>query len=227
MDSAELKAELGKDITFWGGGVDTQGVFGTGTPDDVRADVRRRLNDFMPGGGFVFNTVHNIQGNVPAAGMDFLGEREAVLRNHVAETERLAKRIVSEEFTLEDLRDQLKQMRKMGPLGDLLKLMPKVGPLKGLDASAVDEGQLKRIEAIINSMTRQERNDHLILNASRRKRIAKGSGVPNKEKVGKVTMDQVREIAEIKMKDLNAIDLDGAMKQVEGTARNMGITVEA
>ena len=66
MDSAELKAEFGKDITFWGGGVDTQGVFGTGTPDDVRADVRRRLHDFMPGGGFVFNTVHNIQGNVPA-----------------------------------------------------------------------------------------------------------------------------------------------------------------
>ena len=66
MDSAELKAEFGKDITFWGGGVDTQGVFGTGTPDDVRADVRRRLRDFMPGGGFIFNTVHNIQGNVPA-----------------------------------------------------------------------------------------------------------------------------------------------------------------
>jgi uroporphyrinogen decarboxylase len=66
MDSAELKREYGKDITFWGGGVDTQRVLGTGTPDDVRAEVRRRLTDFMPGGGFVFNTVHNIQGNVPA-----------------------------------------------------------------------------------------------------------------------------------------------------------------
>jgi uroporphyrinogen decarboxylase len=65
MDSAELKREFGKDMTFWGGGVDTQRVLGTGTPQDVREDVKRRLNDFMPGGGFIFNTVHNIQGNVP------------------------------------------------------------------------------------------------------------------------------------------------------------------
>jgi len=56
--------------------------------------------------------------------------------------------------------------------------------------------------------------------------VEKGSGVPNKEKVGSVTRKQVREIAELKMKDLNAVDLAGAMKQVEGTARSMGITVE-
>lgn len=55
--------------------------------------------------------------------------------------------------------------------------------------------------------------------------VEKGSGVPNKDKVGKVTRKQVREIAEIKMKDLNAIDIEGAMKQVEGTARSMGIVV--
>ena len=55
--------------------------------------------------------------------------------------------------------------------------------------------------------------------------IEKGSGVPNKDKVGKVTRKQVREIAEMKMKDLNAIDIEGAMKQVEGTARSMGINV--
>jgi large subunit ribosomal protein L11 len=55
--------------------------------------------------------------------------------------------------------------------------------------------------------------------------VEKGSGVPNKDKVGKVTRKQVREIAELKMKDLNAINLEGAMKQVEGTARSMGITV--
>jgi large subunit ribosomal protein L11 len=54
---------------------------------------------------------------------------------------------------------------------------------------------------------------------------AKGSGVPNKDKVGKVTRAQVREIAELKMKDLNAIDIEGAMRQIEGTARSMGITV--
>ena len=57
-------------------------------------------------------------------------------------------------------------------------------------------------------------------------KVEKGSGVPNKDKVGKVTRAQVREIAELKMKDLNAIDIEGAMKQVEGTARSMGITVE-
>ena len=65
MDSAELKREFGKDITFWGGGVDTQRVLGVGTPEQVREDVKRRLNDLMPGGGFIFNTVHNIQSNVP------------------------------------------------------------------------------------------------------------------------------------------------------------------
>ena len=56
--------------------------------------------------------------------------------------------------------------------------------------------------------------------------VPKGSGVPNKDKVGSVTRKQVREIAEIKMKDLNAVSIEGAMKQVEGTARSMGITIE-
>lgn len=55
--------------------------------------------------------------------------------------------------------------------------------------------------------------------------VAKGSAVPNKDKVGKVTRKQIREIAELKMKDLNAIDIEGAMKQIEGTARSMGLNV--
>ena len=55
--------------------------------------------------------------------------------------------------------------------------------------------------------------------------VEKGSAVPNREKVGKVTRKQVREIAELKMKDLNANDLEGAMRQIEGTARNMGLTI--
>ncbi|MEZ0395840.1 MAG: 50S ribosomal protein L11 [Anaerolineales bacterium] len=55
--------------------------------------------------------------------------------------------------------------------------------------------------------------------------IEKGSAVPNREKVGKVTRAQIREIAQLKMKDLNAIDIEGAMRQIEGTARNMGIVV--
>jgi large subunit ribosomal protein L11 len=56
--------------------------------------------------------------------------------------------------------------------------------------------------------------------------VEKGSAEPNREKVGKVTRDQVREIAEVKMKDLNAVDIEGAMRQIEGTARNMGIVIE-
>jgi large subunit ribosomal protein L11 len=56
-------------------------------------------------------------------------------------------------------------------------------------------------------------------------KVEKGSGVPNKEKIGKVSRKQVREIAELKMKDLNAINLEGAIKQIEGTARSMGITI--
>lgn len=55
--------------------------------------------------------------------------------------------------------------------------------------------------------------------------VEKGSSAPNKDKVGKVTRAQIREIAELKMKDLNAVDLEGAVRQIEGTARSMGITI--
>jgi uroporphyrinogen decarboxylase len=65
MDTAELKRDFGRDLVFWGGGVDTQRVLGSGTPDEVRAEVRRRIEDLAPGGGFVFAAVHNIQPNVP------------------------------------------------------------------------------------------------------------------------------------------------------------------
>jgi len=93
-----------------------------------------------------------------------------------AETERLAKRMVNREFTLEDLRDQLRQIRRLGPLSQVLGMLPKIGPLKGLDAAQVDEGGLKRVEAIINSMTPHERRRPDILNGSRKKRISMGSG---------------------------------------------------
>jgi len=65
MESAGLKRDFGNDITFWGGLVDTQGVFTDGTPEQVREEVRRRVDDFGPGGGFVAAAVHNIQANVP------------------------------------------------------------------------------------------------------------------------------------------------------------------
>ena len=65
MDPAELKREFGKDLVFWGGGVDTQGVLPNGTPQEVKDDVRRNIEALAPGGGYVFNTVHNVQADVP------------------------------------------------------------------------------------------------------------------------------------------------------------------
>lgn len=66
MDTGELKREFGRDLVFWGGGVDTQRVLGAGTPEQVRAEVLRRVGDLRGDGGFVFAAVHNIQPNVPA-----------------------------------------------------------------------------------------------------------------------------------------------------------------
>src|SRR5579859_6189543 len=94
----------------------------------------------------------------------------------------LERKLRKEEFTLEDFRDQLKQIRKMGPLEQLVDMLPKVGPLANLPKDAkVDEGQLRRLEAIINSMTNQERRDHNVIDGKRRKRIAAGSGTSVQE----------------------------------------------
>jgi signal recognition particle subunit SRP54 len=83
-----------------------------------------------------------------------------------------------DDFTLEDFKDQLKAIKKMGPLNQVLGMLPGMGAIKQLNEARkeMDEGQLGRIEAIINSMTREERRNHAIINGSRRKRIAKGSG---------------------------------------------------
>ncbi len=65
MDLKELKRDFGKDLTFWGGGVDTQATLRSGTPSEVRDEVRRNIDILAPGGGFVFSTVHNIQEDIP------------------------------------------------------------------------------------------------------------------------------------------------------------------
>jgi signal recognition particle subunit SRP54 len=93
-----------------------------------------------------------------------------------AETKRLAERISRREFTLEDLRDQLRQMRRLGPLTSVLEMLPKVGPMRGLQNLEVDESRLTRVEAVINSMTPAERRNPSLLDASRKRRIARGSG---------------------------------------------------
>lgn len=90
------------------------------------------------------------------------------------EADKLQKKILDESFSFEDLRDQLKKLRSMGPLENLLGMIPGMG--KALKDVKVDEREFVKIEAIINSMTRRERNNHNLLNGSRKKRIAIGSG---------------------------------------------------
>jgi signal recognition particle subunit SRP54 len=93
--------------------------------------------------------------------------------------EAFAKKALSGDgFTLEDFRDQLRQIKKMGSMKSILKMLPSVGPFAGMSQAIdnVDEGQFTRVESIINSMTKKERLDHEIINGNRRKRIAKGSG---------------------------------------------------
>ncbi len=88
----------------------------------------------------------------------------------------LQEKLLSDSFTLEDFRDQLKQIRKMGSLDQILGMLPSIGPFKDMQKVKVDEKELVRVEAIINSMTPKERRNHQLINGSRRKRIARGSG---------------------------------------------------
>jgi len=96
---------------------------------------------------------------------------------------RLEQKTRLDDFTLEDFRDQLRTIKKMGPLEQVLGMIPGFGGLKQLNQQReqIDESQLGRIEAIINSMTPSERNNHALVNGSRRKRIARGSGTSVEE----------------------------------------------
>ncbi|HEY1241874.1 MAG TPA: signal recognition particle protein [Bryobacteraceae bacterium] len=98
---------------------------------------------------------------------------EAIDKKKAVEMQR---KLIENEFTLEDFRDQLRQIRKLGPLGSLLDMMPKVGMLKELKDVKIEEKEISRVVAIIDSMTPKERENHMIINGSRRRRIAKGSG---------------------------------------------------
>jgi len=88
----------------------------------------------------------------------------------------MQRKLLEDDFTLDDFRDQMKQVSKLGSLGSLLDMMPKVGMLKDLKNVKVDEKEIHRVVAIIDSMTPRERANHMIVNGSRRRRIAKGSG---------------------------------------------------
>jgi signal recognition particle subunit SRP54 len=99
----------------------------------------------------------------------------------VADAEKLEAKIRSNEFTLDDFRDQLKAIRKMGPLESIIGMIPGMGNIKQLADQKPDDKQLNRVEAIINSMTPEERRKQHIINGSRRKRIARGSGTSVEE----------------------------------------------
>jgi signal recognition particle subunit SRP54 len=99
----------------------------------------------------------------------------------VEDAEKLEEKIRANEFTLEDFRDQLRAIKKMGPLEQILGMLPGMGNLKALAENKPDEKQVERVEAIINSMTPDERRKQHIINGSRRKRIAKGSGTSVEE----------------------------------------------
>src|SRR5436189_5214579 len=90
-----------------------------------------------------------------------------------------ARALSGDGFSLEDFRDQLRQVRKMGSIQNLMGMLPSIGPFAGLQkhADQIDEKQINHVEAIINSMTTYERQHHDVINGSRRKRIARGSGM--------------------------------------------------
>jgi signal recognition particle subunit SRP54 len=139
---------------------------GTGEkPEDLELFSPARLASRILGMGDVLALVEKAQ--------------EAV---NAEDARRLAEKMGRNEFTLEDLRDQLRQMRKLGPLKGLLDMLPKVGPMRGLDKIGdADEKRLARTAAILDSMTPHERRNPQVLAASRKRRIARGSGTSVQE----------------------------------------------
>jgi signal recognition particle subunit SRP54 len=114
--------------------------------------------------------------------MSLIEKAEATMDKQKSE-EFAKKALGGEGFSLEDFRDQLRQVKKLGSLQSIIGMMPKVGPFAGMHqmADKVDESELTRTEAIINSMTAKERAHHEIINGARRKRIARGSGTSVQE----------------------------------------------
>jgi signal recognition particle subunit SRP54 len=145
-----IRSVTGLPITFIGTGERTDGL------EPFHPD---RLAQRILGMGDILSLVERVQ--------------ETVDRD---EAERVAQRMMESRFTLEDFRSQLSQVKKMGPIGQIVQLIPGAGQMAGAAQQAVDDGQLTRIEAIIDSMTPDERRRPEIIKASRRRRIALGSG---------------------------------------------------
>ena len=97
------------------------------------------------------------------------------------QAEEMQRKLIEDDFSLGDFRDQMKQIRKLGPLESILGMMPQVGMMKELKNAKIDENEINRLVAIVDSMTPKERSNHMIINGQRRKRIAKGSGTSVQE----------------------------------------------
>lgn len=123
-----------------------------------------RVAERILGMGDVLSLIEKVQGNID--------QKQA---------EEMQRKLIENEFTLEDFRDQLKQIRKLGPLESILGMMPNLGPIKNLKDMKVDENEITRVVAIVDSMTPRERANHMIINGARRRRIAKGSGTSVQE----------------------------------------------
>ncbi len=145
-----IKAVTGKPVKFVGVGEKLK---------DLEPFHPDRMSSRILGMGDVLTLIEKAQ--------DMVDEKKAI---------ELEKKLKKNQFSLEDFKDQMVQIRKMGSIKDLLKMIPGVANNKQFKKLDVDEREFVRIEAIINSMTLQEREKHTIINGSRRKRIAKGSG---------------------------------------------------
>jgi signal recognition particle subunit SRP54 len=150
-----IRAATGLPVSFLGTGE---------RPDGLEPFHPDRLAQRILGMGDILSFVERVQDNV---------DRD--------EAERTAQRMLENRFTLEDFRSQLNQIKKMGPIGQLVGMIPGAGQMAGAAQEAVDSGQMKRIEAIIDSMTPEERRRPDIIKASRRRRIAMGSGTSTAE----------------------------------------------
>ena len=150
-----IRAATGLPVAFLGTGERTDGL------EPFHPD---RLAQRILGMGDILSFVERVQENVDQA-----------------EAEAAAKRMMENRFTLEDFRSQLAQIKKMGPIGQLLQMVPGAGQMAGAAQQAVDSGEMKRIEAIIDSMTPEERRRPDLIKASRRRRIALGSGTSTAE----------------------------------------------
>nr|WP_318540787.1 signal recognition particle protein [Terribacillus saccharophilus] len=145
-----IRAVTGKPIKFVGMGERT---------DQLEAFHPERMASRILGMGDVLSLIEKAQENVD--------EKQA---------RDLEEKMRSMSFTFDDFLEQMSQVKKMGPLGDLLDMLPGAGKMKNMKNVQLDEKQLVYVEAIIQSMTRKERQEPSLINASRKKRIAKGSG---------------------------------------------------